>query len=469
MSQSAKSNFIFPCNNKFTQFHVKKRSKRALSYRFCTDKRLFIAALLSLAIFMVDVTGPLAYQAWPLYLIPLFFAYQSAKRPYIFSVIVALLVIAPLYPLPADAMLLLPDKENIFPDIANRILPEFVNRIIPDIANRILLSLSGPLSPDLANRINGILVICGVSVLLTQFRHLNICLLQARNDLEMRVKDRTAELCRINLSLTRQIDERINAEEEIRRLNEELERRVKERTAELDAANKELEAFTYSVSHDLRAPLRHISAFTDLLRKNIAEHMNEKSQKYIDLISTASRQMDLLITDLLAFSHVGRAELRKRKINFNTLVTGVIHEIQHQLHGRNISWQIDELPEAPGDQSLLRLVLVNLLSNAVKFTSKSPQAEIKIRCEEEIDEFCFSVADNGAGFDMRHVDKLFGVFQRLHSQDEFEGTGIGLANVQRIISRHGGKVWAESVLGKGATFHFTLPKRSIGAPGIAPN
>ncbi len=467
MSQPAQSNVISSCNNNFAQFRVLKAKRRMMSYRLCTDKRLFIAALLSLAIFMTDITGPLWNEIWPLYLIPLFFIYQSAKRPYIFSLIITLFVAAPAFPFPAGGMLLLPDTANrILPDIANRILPDFVNRILPDIANSILHGISNPILPDIANRVNGILVICGVSVLLMQFRRLNISLLQARNDLEMRVKDRTAELCRINLSLARQVDERINAEEEIRRLNEELERRVKERTAELHASNKELEAFTYSVSHDLRAPLRHISSFTELLRKRLDGQMDEKSRKYVASISTASRQMDLLITDLLALSHIGRAEIRKRKINFNALVKGVIREIQDDMKERKISWQIDELPEAPGDQSLLRLVMVNLVSNAVKFTSKRPHAEIKIRCRDEVDKFAFSIADNGVGFDMKYADKLFGVFQRLHTQEEFEGTGIGLANVERIISRHGGSVWAEGALGQGATFYFTLPKTSMSTPGI---
>jgi light-regulated signal transduction histidine kinase (bacteriophytochrome) len=168
--------------------------------------------------------------------------------------------------------------------------------------------------------------------------------------------------------------------------------------------------------------------------------------------------MGMLIDDLLEFSRMGRSAMQKRRVNLNVLVRGAVREIQEELKERKMRWEIDELPDVLGDRSLLRLVIVNLLSNAVKFTSTRPQAEIKIGCKDEGDEFTCSVTDNGVGFDMRYVDKLFGVFQRLHAQDEFEGTGIGLANVRRIISRHGGRIWAEGAVGQGATFYFTLPK-----------
>ena len=177
----------------------------------------------------------------------------------------------------------------------------------------------------------------------------------------------------------------------------------------------------------------------------------------MDAISGASKQMDMLITDLLALSQIGRAEMQKRKINFFALVKGVVREIQDEVPERDIRWEIDELPDVFGDKSLLRLVIMNLLSNAVKFTSTRQQAKIKIGCKDEEDNITCSVRDNGVGFDMKHVDRLFGAFQRLHSRAEFEGTGIGLANVQRIISRHGGRVWAEGVVEQGATFYFTLP------------
>jgi len=184
----------------------------------------------------------------------------------------------------------------------------------------------------------------------------------------------------------------------------------------------------------------------------------KKLTSTMDAISGASKQMDMLITDLLALSQIGRAEIQKRKINFNALVKGVVREIQDELPERDIGWEIDELPDVLGDQSLLRLVIMNLLSNAVKFTSSRQLAKIKIGCKDEEEKISCSVKDNGVGFDMKYVDKLFGAFQRLHSREEFEGTGIGLANVQRIISRHGGRVWAEDVVGQDATFYFTLPK-----------
>ncbi len=195
-----------------------------------------------------------------------------------------------------------------------------------------------------------------------------------------------------------------------------------------------------------------------LLQQSLGETPNAKTSNYIDTISESSKKMSMLIDDLLNFSHLGSAPMKNRKVNLNTLVREVIREIQEELKGREIRWEIDELPDVMGDKSLLRLVLVNLVSNAVKFTSTRPQAEIKMGCKDEEDSFACSVSDNGVGFDMKYVDKLFGVFQRLHTQNEFEGTGIGLANVQRIIARHGGRVWAESVMGQGATFYFSLPK-----------
>ena len=249
--------------------------------------------------------------------------------------------------------------------------------------------------------------------------------------------------------------ERRQAEEQVNTLNEQLKLQV----AELDAANKELESFSYSVSHDLRAPLRHISSFEKLLRQRLQDHPDEKVHHYADLISTASKRMSTLIDDLLNFSRIGRTELQKRKINFNDLVRGVVQEFQGELEGRKVIWDIGKLPSLYGDRALLRLVIVNLVSNAVKFTNTRSAAEIRIRCQDEGDKVIFSIADNGVGFNMKYADKLFGVFQRLHRQDEFEGTGIGLAHVQRIISRHGGKVWAESLEGQGATFYFTLPNK----------
>ena len=247
---------------------------------------------------------------------------------------------------------------------------------------------------------------------------------------------------------------RKQAEEQIKALNVALKHQV----AKLHTANKELDSFAYSIAHDLRAPLRHMSGFVELLQKRLEEHADEKIRDYAAVITQASKKMGMLIDDLLNFSRLGRSEMHKRKVNLNALVSEVIREIQEELKGRDIIWEIDELPDVLGDQSLLRLVMVNLISNAVKFTSTCPQAEIKIGCKDEGDKFTCSVKDNGVGFDMKYVNKIFGVFQRLHTQNEFEGTGIGLAIVQRIIARHGGRVWADSVAGQGAAFYVTLPK-----------
>ncbi len=237
-----------------------------------------------------------------------------------------------------------------------------------------------------------------------------------------------------------------------------IEDKLKETRDNLEALNKELEAFSYSVSHDLRAPLRHMSGFVKLLQKKQLDDPDKKSNDYMDAIVQASKKMEILIDDLLAFSRMARAEMQNRKVGFNALIRNTVREIQDEVKGREIKWEIDELPDVYGDRSMLKLALVNLISNAVKYTSTRPQAEIRVGYKEEEDEFVFFVRDNGVGFDMKYVDRLFGVFQRLHSQNEFEGTGIGLANVRRIIARHGGQTWAEGSVGQGATFYFSLPK-----------
>jgi len=244
-------------------------------------------------------------------------------------------------------------------------------------------------------------------------------------------------------------------EQEIESLNQELVKR----STELEAINKELEAFAYSVSHDLRAPLRHIAAFTELLHKKASTVVDEKSNHYIALILDSAKRMGNLIDDLLAFSRIGRAETQKTQLSLLQLVREVLTEVRQDTEGRNIAWKIGALPDFYGDRSMLRLVLLNLISNAIKFTRTRSQAEIEIGCTDgDKDSLTIFVRDNGVGFDMKYVSKLFGVFQRLHESAAFEGTGIGLATVQRIVHRHGGKVWAESAIDSGATFYISAPK-----------
>jgi len=226
----------------------------------------------------------------------------------------------------------------------------------------------------------------------------------------------------------------------------------------LQAANKELEAFSYSVSHDMRAPLRHIDGYAALLSKAAGEAHNDKARRYLQTSADSAKQMGQLIDDLLVFSRMGRQDMLRTTVNLDQLVKTVVHDLRLDLQGRTISWTMHPLPNVSGDPAMLRQVFVNLISNALKFTATRPETKIEIGAVKRISgEAEVFVRDNGVGFDMQYVNKLFGVFQRLHRNDEFEGTGIGLANVRRIIHRHGGRTWAEGALDQGATFYFSLP------------
>ena len=275
------------------------------------------------------------------------------------------------------------------------------------------------------------------------------------------VKDKTGQVSQY-VGVAWDITDRKQAEEKVRNLNAELEQRVVQRTAELEATNQELEAFSYSVSHDLRAPLRAISGYVNMLIEDNEKQLDEEGRRKLSLVRSEAVCMSRLIDDLLAFSRTGRQSMQLAEIDMCELAQKVFDECAAQAPGRNIRFKLHPLPPAQGDLALLHQVWVNLISNAIKYTRPKDLAAIEIGGRTEGGELLYYVKDNGVGFDMDYVQKLFGVFQRLHSSEEFEGTGVGLALVQRIIHRHDGRVWAEGKLNEGATFFFTLP-RSVAA------
>ena len=246
----------------------------------------------------------------------------------------------------------------------------------------------------------------------------------------------------------------------LRMENSELAKRVRDHAAELEAANKELEAFSYSVSHDLRAPLRAVGGFAQMLRTESESHLSEQEKRHLDRICSSAAQMGELIEGLLNLSRLGRRPLSKQPISLTALVRQVLDELSKEREGRNVEVRISELPDCIGDPSLLKQVFANLLGNAFKFTREKENAIVEVGCQEQAGEMICFVRDNGAGFDMQYAGKLFGAFQRLHRHEQFEGTGVGLSIVQRIIHRHGGRIWPEAEVDKGAAFFFTFASDS---------
>jgi PAS domain S-box-containing protein len=276
---------------------------------------------------------------------------------------------------------------------------------------------------------------------------------------EVRLLEELAGDMAFGITVLRTRIERNQAEAEILRLNQELEQRVADRTTQLEAANKELEAFSYSVSHDLRTPLRAIDGFSHILLEDYTDKLDDEGKRLLNVVRDNTSRMGQLIDDILKFSRTGRLELTFAEIDMERLAHEVFEELQPSVTGRKLQLEIEPIPAVTGDRTMMRQVFVNLLSNAIKFSRPKEAARIKVGGSIEGNEAIYYVKDNGVGFDMQYVDKLFGVFQRLHSVDEFEGTGIGLSIVKRIITRHGGRVWAEGKVNEGATIYFALPIR----------
>jgi len=268
------------------------------------------------------------------------------------------------------------------------------------------------------------------------------------NGLNLELEQRIDELSRVNGELQREIRKRIQAEEEI-----------KDYAAKLENANKELETFAYSVSHDLRTPLRAIDGFSRILIEDFTEKLDDEGRRVLNVIRNNTGRMGQLIDDILSFSRLGRKEMSLLEIDMGKLARSVFDELKPTVNDRNVELIIDTLPPSQGDRAMIRVVIVNLINNAIKFTRPREIARIEIGGSAEDHENIYFIKDNGVGFDMNYQNKLFGVFQRLHSQDEFEGTGIGLALVKQVITRHGGHVWADGKVDEGAVIHFTLPRR----------
>lgn len=284
-------------------------------------------------------------------------------------------------------------------------------------------------------------------------------LLLARNDLEARVKLRTTELAVTNNALRVEVQEREHAEERLRQLNLKLEERVSERTAELQAANEELEAFSYSIAHDLRAPFRQIHSYTELLREEFDGVLPNEAKNYLKRIESKSKEMGRMVDDLLNLFGVVRQQFDFSSVDLNGLVKEVVTGLREAFPDRHIEWKIGTLPTVTCNDGLVRQVFDNLISNAVKYTRPRNPAHIEIGCKRIEQEDVIFVRDDGVGFDMESVERLFGVFQRLHRSEDFEGTGVGLALASRIVRKHGGRIWAEGKVDQGATFSFTLRKK----------
>jgi light-regulated signal transduction histidine kinase (bacteriophytochrome) len=308
----------------------------------------------------------------------------------------------------------------------------------------------GPIHLTLSVGAMGVLVIFLLTILLAAAVLLALIAIRRRKQAEA-----------ANRELTKEVKERKRAEEEVNQLNADLEHRVADQTAQLQDVNQQLEAFSYSIAHDLKAPLRAISGFSTMLVEDYGPKLDGEALRYVRTIESSVNAMRQLIDDLLEFSRHSTKEMVLSDIDMSEIVNSVLKELQRATPDRQIEWRLQSLPPARGDLAMMRQVWVNLLSNAIKFSGRTGKAWVEVGCSDKGErQNTYYVKDNGAGFDMKRADKMFGIFQRLHSAIEFEGTGVGLSIVQRVVQRHGGRVWAEGKVNEGATFHFTLPAES---------